>query len=130
MSRRSSRRLQGWWWGGKQPPAEAGGFSLNYNMANFLRFTKAREISRFILVGFGIHQAAVVPVYTGGLLSPAAIISSGAAFVCDRASASPSVRPDRSGKTQTAEPFQNQYSTIARLLPWINPEVSGAEVLL
>ncbi len=98
-------------------------------MANFLRFTKAREISLTTPVRLVHSREAIVPVYTGGLLSPAAI-ASGAAFVCDRPSTSPAERPDRSGKTQTAEPFQEQYTTETRLLPQLKLGVSGAEVCL
>ena len=37
---------------------KVGGFSLNYNMVNFLRFTKVREISRFFLVRL---EMAILP---------------------------------------------------------------------
>jgi hypothetical protein len=83
---------------------KGGGFSLDDSMANVkIRFANIREIGLRSLVRFLHSQKAVVPVYIGR-----AVISrraSGAASVCDRTSASPTVRPDRSGKAQTAEPF-------------------------
>jgi hypothetical protein len=97
---------------------KGGGFSVGYNVANF---SSPQPQKLAFTGGSALHsREAVVLVYAEGLASAA--IASGAAFVCDRISATSRTVPIARIKRKR----QNHLNLLSQPLQWVGDDKSTA----